>query len=320
MHRDRNSIILIVGILVVLLIITIGLFKFIQPTKEESIETSQIAIPTTTPEPVEAITPTPIPTYNPGASSGTDLIYDLIDDVPIIKKFDIAHLSKGQWTHTDKDFTSANQTYKSGLGMFIPSMSISESWGNDEISFDLDGKYKKIQFDIFVDTEGAYGISSEFGLYRIGIYADGHKIYDSNQLYYNDIIDDIVIFLPDNTNTLKVSLIQKKGTNGTLDVVIGDFFLYQVKQPIPTPYITSPPYTPTSTVWINVSALKIRSRPEFGSYKLGKIPYGQIVSGYVNGDWMNVSYDGVEGYIYLGRTSSGRDCVVNNEGDLEPLE
>jgi hypothetical protein len=88
----------------------------------------------------------------------------------------------------------------------------------------------------------------------------------------------------------------------------------------PTPYITAAPNYTTATVWINVDALNIRTQANFDSDTVGKIPYGQSVQGDVNGKWMNTSYDGITGWIYLGKTSDGRPCVVYSEGALQPLE
>lgn len=88
----------------------------------------------------------------------------------------------------------------------------------------------------------------------------------------------------------------------------------------PTPYITAAPITTSDTVWINVDALKIRTQANFDSDTVGKIPYGHSVQGDVNGKWMNTSYDGITGWIYLGKTSAGRKCVVYSESSLQALE
>lgn len=88
----------------------------------------------------------------------------------------------------------------------------------------------------------------------------------------------------------------------------------------PTPYITAPPLVTSDTVWINVDALVIHTQANFTSDTVGKIPYGQQVSGDRSGKWLNVSYDGSQGYIYLGKTSAGRACVVSSEAALQALE
>ncbi len=152
--------------------------------------------------------------------------YVLIDNLPISQEFEIAHLSVGEWdVSKNRPFQNANQTFDSGLGMFLPSKSISEEWGNDEMVYNLGGIYETISFYLFVDTEGSYGISSEYGMFEIRIYADGEKIYDSDHMYYDDA-DEVTKILPQGTLQLKIQLIQKKGSKGTLDVVMGDFFLY----------------------------------------------------------------------------------------------
>jgi len=87
-----------------------------------------------------------------------------------------------------------------------------------------------------------------------------------------------------------------------------------------TPYITAPPASNSGTVWINVDALKIHTAASFESDTVGKIPYGTSVSGDVSGKWMNTSYEGTSGYIYLGKTSAGRPCVVSSESAIQALD
>ena len=87
-----------------------------------------------------------------------------------------------------------------------------------------------------------------------------------------------------------------------------------------TPYITAAPIYNSDTVWINVDALKIHTQASFESDTVGKIPYGTQVSGDVSGKWMNTTYEGTSGYIYLGKTGAGRACVVYNESALQALE
>ena len=86
-----------------------------------------------------------------------------------------------------------------------------------------------------------------------------------------------------------------------------------------TVYITAPPIVQGSTVWINVDALLIHSQANFTSATVGKIPYSTMISGDVSGKWMYVSFEGAQGYIYLGKTSDGRACVVYSESSLEVL-
>jgi len=194
-----------------------------QPPEAELFATPQS---TYTPLPSDAIqvTPTPEP-------EAIEPEYVMIDNLPIANEFETAQLYVGQWTvKGSRPFQSNNQTYNSGLGMYLPSKSISEEWGRDEMTYNLNGLYEKIEFDIFVDTEGSYGVSSQYGSYEIRMYADGEKIYETDQSFYNETHLDVMKILPPQTLQLKIQLIQKKGTNGTLDVVIGDFFLYPYEE------------------------------------------------------------------------------------------
>ncbi|MBN2879138.1 MAG: hypothetical protein JXN65_05845 [Clostridia bacterium] len=89
-----------------------------------------------------------------------------------------------------------------------------------------------------------------------------------------------------------------------------------------TPYITAPPVGTSGTVWVNVDALQIHTAASFDSDVVGKIPYGISVSGDISADrkWMNTSYEGTSGYIYLKNLSSGRACTVTSESLLQPLD
>lgn len=197
---------------------------------------------------------TPMATHTPGPASVEDslvepiedaeLEYVLIDDLPIAVNFNSAHLSTRKWDYKKKQdpFQSSNQIYESGLGMFLFSDTISEEWGRDDFSYNLNGKYEKIQFDLFADSSWSYGNSSEYGQYRVYMYADGVKIFESDARFYDDFIDDKIVPLPPGTLQLEIRISQKKGSVGTLGVVLGDFFLYPYpKEPDPTPTPTAAP-------------------------------------------------------------------------------
>jgi len=222
--RQYGSYVALVAVLLVAVGLIYGITRIFNnktaEAQDPSVELFQTPEVTYTPAPVVVV-------EDPEATPEVvEPEYVLIDNLPIAQEFQIAHLSTGQWNVSkQRPFQNANQTYDSGLGMFLPSKSISEEWGNDSMTYNLNGLFEKIQFDLFVDTEGAYGISSEYGMYEIVIYADGEKIYDSDHMYYDDM-DEVTKILPEGTLQLKITLIQKKGSKGTLDVVMGDFFLY----------------------------------------------------------------------------------------------
>ncbi len=91
-------------------------------------------------------------------------------------------------------------------------------------------------------------------------------------------------------------------------------------EPSPSPDVTSTPAIEQDVVWINLDYLIIRAYPDFSYEKIGHIPYGKKVTGEIDGLWMHMEYDGVTGYIYVGKLqSTGRPCVVYSEAELQPL-
>jgi len=227
--RQYGSYFTLVFAVIFLVAVIFGISKLfgnkVEEEQEPEVELFQPAQSTNTPPPVVEIVETP------EVEEIIEPEYVLIENLPVASGFSKgAKLYPGYWNVSgERPFQSTNQTYDSGLGMFIPSKVIADEWANDTVSYNLQGLYEKIQFDIFVDTEGSYGISSERGLFDIRMYADGTEVYNSYEddyMFYNDVVNDKVLYLPQGTLTLSIQLIQKKGSKGTLDVVIGDFFLY----------------------------------------------------------------------------------------------
>lgn len=93
--------------------------------------------------------------------------------------------------------------------------------------------------------------------------------------------------------------------------------------PTPTPEVT---FTPVpidegDVVWVNLSYLNIRSAPDFSLERITSIPYGTRVTGEIDGMWMFTSWNGTEGYIYIGEVKdSDQPCVVYDPADLWPEE
>jgi len=295
-----------------------------------SIPTNGVVV-TYTPLPIEEVKATVSPTNNPASirisESGEE--YVLIENLPIIKEFTNAKLHLSEWNiKGSRQFRSADKEYESGLGMYIPFKASDDRWAQDKITFDLDGKYEKIQFDIFADSQGKYDAPAYFGLYDVLIRVDGRCVFLCYDMYHKDIVDNEIIILPERAKKLTIEFSQTKGKNGALDVVIGDFFLYPFDEEsgeewsTPSPLLaTFPPYSEINPR-INVRYLEIWSEPDLSSEVVGEIPYGYYIPGSIWGDsqWMLVSFDGVLGYICLGEMDSGRAGVVYSEEDLEPLE
>ncbi|MBN2878387.1 MAG: hypothetical protein JXN65_02045 [Clostridia bacterium] len=94
----------------------------------------------------------------------------------------------------------------------------------------------------------------------------------------------------------------------------------------------------TATVWINLETLALRDEPDLYSGVLGAVPYGEEITGELTGrwqdaqnnpdalawevcdKWLHITYQGIDGYLFMGNTLSGRACVVYSQADLEPLE
>ena len=274
-----------------------------------------------TPTPAPASTATAVPVIENTPS------YDYINSLEITKEFAAAKLFVDEWTPS-YSFTCGDRKYQHGLGMWIPAKYMKNGEERDTITYALNGMYSKIQFDLFTDSDGAYGTVDKYGSYQIKIYADKQMIYDSKTMYYDGIINDIEIMLPTGANELTIELFQAKGEYGTLDTVLGNFILYHTLEydaalsANPTPALTSPPYQALTndSGWVNVGALYLRAKPDFGEKIIDKIPYGYYVSGTVKDYWMHLTWEGNTGWVYIGNLSNGRPCIVDNEDDLEPLD
>jgi len=92
-------------------------------------------------------------------------------------------------------------------------------------------------------------------------------------------------------------------------------------EPTPSPEITPIVIDEGDVVWVNLSYLNVREYPDFAYDRIISIPYGTRVTGTIDGLWMLTSYNGTEGYIYVGEVKdSDKPCVVHSQGDLWPPE
>lgn len=121
-----------------------------------------------------------------------------------------------------KPLTIGDKRYENGIGMYIPKKSISQSQGTWTMKFKLDSKYSKLRFDLGVDTI-QYG--EGYGQFRLQIYCDSDKndpVYDTGGLKEYDFTDMGVEVNIEGCETLIIKLTEKKGTKGTINVVLGD--------------------------------------------------------------------------------------------------
>jgi hypothetical protein len=118
-------------------------------------------------------------------------------------------------------FAIGDKVYPNGIGMFIPSKSITKTQGSWSMKFNLGGTYSKLRFDLGVDAGKQYGAG--YGKYRIQIYCDSttdDPAYDSkmNDYKYTDLGREVDI---SGCKTLIIKLTEIKGTKGTINVVLG---------------------------------------------------------------------------------------------------
>ena len=130
-----------------------------------------------------------------------------------------------------------------------------------------------------------------------------------------------------NSSTDKTAEIQVQATETTSSTPVPEISTVPVvtvpptAEPTPTLTPTEVPIIEEDTVWINLSHLIMRAQPDFSYDKIANIPYGTKVMGEIDGLWMLTSYNGVEGYIYVGKMKdTDRPCVVYSESDLQPLD
>lgn len=191
-----------------------------------SLELSNMPSITGTPAPVTAVpdTPTPTPAEDP---------FTYLEDIPIATPFSVGILNTHKWNYKSyqEPFHIGNTPYEHGIGMFIKSSDIGESEARQQASWNLDGKYTKMTFDLGADAKWSYGSRQERGTYRIYIYADGELVWETDESKtYRDIMEDMTVVFPENTLQLTIKLNQQKGDKGTLCVVMGDVKLYHVEE------------------------------------------------------------------------------------------
>ncbi len=175
--------------------------------------------------PVATLVPTPTPTPDPA----TFIVYaEELQEVAAPSDFETYY--KKQWTanqHTDK-FQIGSLRYDHGLGMFIRSKKIPAGQGKSEsgsLTYQLDGKYSQFIFDLGADPGWSYGNASKNGTFRIMVYLDDAAIDAPS--YDSDFVDgtfekkDITVDVT-GVQTIRIRLMQTKGTKGTLSVVLGD--------------------------------------------------------------------------------------------------
>jgi len=208
-----------IALVVVIIIALLALLSRNDPGKS--------TLPTATPTPpgytvpVATLIPTPSPTPDPATFVvyAEDLEYEAVPA-------DYNTVFTGRWTANDHNanFRIGDTGYDHGLGMFIGSRKITGAHQSYSLMFNLEGKYSEMIFDLGADPDWSYGeASEEYGTFRILVSLDdaADPAYDSQANPGSFIERDIHIDLT-GVETLRIKLVQSKGRQGTLSVVLGD--------------------------------------------------------------------------------------------------
>jgi len=212
----RNNIIFaaIIALLVIAIIVVIAI-----GVSQCSARPAASAVPSAAPTATATVLVSPSPSPTPVPPTTVTL-----DSLTPTTNFSTETLYFKEWdlsNHQGK-FIIGERFYESGLGMFVPSRTITEVSGSVAAEWNLEGKYGTLSFDLGADTE--WDNSADNGTYRVVLYADGNEVYNSeycdNQSFHQNVVVDLGY-----CQTLRLELTQRKGSKGTLNVVMGDAIL-----------------------------------------------------------------------------------------------
>lgn len=189
-------------------------------------------LPVTTIEATETHTPSPtsiVPVTQEPEPTPVEDPFEYIDELATTKSWGTMFKSHWNYKGNTNPFTMGDNIYNHGLGMFVESKDITDIKGSKSAAWNLSGEFYKIVFDLGCDQDfGGYDIRAKFGSYKIIIYSDDIVAWESERLDYEDVIIDQEVLLGDDCSRMEIKLSQYKGTNGTLNVVMGDVKLYEI--------------------------------------------------------------------------------------------
>jgi hypothetical protein len=217
-----KPLILMIGGTLAVIIAAIFIIKGLVSENTSAKPTDISVTPTWTVESTAALTPTPDPNVTPTPPPET-VVY--LDSLTPKKKENSFFLNKWDFQSGEHNFTIADKVYQNGIGMYIPKKSISKTQATLSISFNLEGKYDKLKFDLGADAKLEY--EEGYGKFRVMIYCDSTSndpVYDSGlkEYTFTDMGREVSI---KGCNTLYIKLTEVKGSKGTINVVLGDIRL-----------------------------------------------------------------------------------------------
>jgi hypothetical protein len=190
----------------------------------------------TTPTETYSILVTPSPSPTPTAAVPAEPVYlDQFASADITKSHtDWTTYYLGQWSATSHtgNFSVYNGgtgdnasgvLYTHGLGWFIKKSEFAGDTDKRALTFATKGLYDTLTFDMGVDKEWGFDTAKDCGSYQILVFVDDEAdpVYKSDMVNYSYYKTGITVDVK-GAQKVKIRLVEKKGTKGSLNVVLGN--------------------------------------------------------------------------------------------------
>ena len=128
-------------------------------------------------------------------------------------------------------FTIGGEEETSGFGIYVLSSSIEGENGQASIVMKVPKNAVGYSCSIAAENNWCFGSPSDYGTYKVQIditNEQGNLIYTNSYGYFDYENLEYIEFeeIPEESNTLTITLEETKGSQGTLNVVLGDFKFY----------------------------------------------------------------------------------------------
>lgn len=163
----------------------------------------------------------PQPTYTPRPSP-----YYTARDIQIIEKPYSYSIGKWQDVSYEGDLHMNGKVYKNAIGMYINHSEIpSGQEGGTQIIYAIGDECKKFICIVGAEDQWDYGPSSEYGTYRVSFYGDNSGLLYSTDWHDYQFVDHVNIDISKD-DVLTIILNETKGSEGTLNIILGDIEMY----------------------------------------------------------------------------------------------
>lgn len=183
------------------------------------------------------VTPTPSPTATPNAPANNAQIkyLDEFAEGDITKSHTAwENYYLGKWTANSHNasfsiFNGGSGSdakgilYEHGLGWFIKSSDFDSNEARRALTFNTNGQYSALTFDMGVDKEWLFDDAKDCGTYQLMVFVDDKEdpVWTSEEVNYNYYKTGISVDVT-GAQKVKIRLIEKKGSKGSLNVVLGN--------------------------------------------------------------------------------------------------